>query len=302
LARSVTKRDKVAVSDGLHPRYIEVLKTYAWASNFEVDVLSNVQLNTLPGDYAAVVVAQPDFWGNVSEFATLSKAAHDQGALMIVSVNPISLMKLGPPAAYGTDIVVGEGQPLGIPLSMGGPAVGIFATKKEYLRFIPGRIVGQTVDCEGKPGFVLTMQTREQHIRREKATSNICTNQGLMALRATIYLSLLGVNGLREVAERSMTQTRKLMLGLQQIEGVRLLNKGPVFHEFVVELPISARLFQRALNERQVMGGLDVSQFYVDRPNQMLFCCTELTSDQDIECMLEATGKICKKKVLEVAL
>ena len=302
LARSVTKRNKIAVSDGLHPRYIEVLKTYAWANNFEVEVLHSIQLAALQGDYAGVVVAQPDFWGNVHTYQKLADHIHGLGGLMIVSVNPTSLIELGAPASYGADIVVGEGQPLGIPLSMGGPAVGLFATKKDYLRFIPGRIVGQTVDSEGKRGFVLTMQTREQHIRREKATSNICTNQGLMALRATIYMTLLGGAGLKRVAEQCMTQTRKLMLGLQQIDGVRVLNQLPVFHEFTVELPMSTKRFQAMLHERQILGGLDISQFYPERDKQMLFCCTELSSDQDIERLLEAVQEICKKKVLEVAL
>ncbi len=300
LARSVNKRKKVAVSQGLHPRYIDVLKTYAWACNYSVEVLHEFQLETLQGEYAAVVVAQPDFWGSVHDYRKIAERAHANGTLFIVSVNPTSLALLKPPASYGADVVVGDGQPLGITPSLGGPCVGLFATKQEYLRMMPGRIVGQTVDHEGKRGFVLTMQTREQHIRREKATSNICTNQGLMALRATLYLSLLGPQGLRKVAERSVEQSKKLMLELQKINHLRVLNELPVFHEFTVELPMSASHFLAELNKREILGGLDVGQFYPDRARQMIFCCTELTLDEHIEKFLKAAHEIFSKTLVEV--
>ncbi|MEM8546577.1 MAG: aminomethyl-transferring glycine dehydrogenase subunit GcvPA [Pseudomonadota bacterium] len=234
----------------------------------------------------AVVIAQPNFMGVVEEVDALTDAAHAVGALVIAVVNPTSLALLKPPGEWGekgADIVCGEGQPLGVPLSSGGPYFGFMTTRQQFVRQLPGRIVGRTVDLDGKPGFALTLQAREQHIRRSKATSNICTNQGLMVTAATIYLSLLGEHGLAKVAAASHQQTRKLVAHAANLPGVTRHFDTPFFHEAVLQLDRPVAPVLEAMAASGVLGGLDLGADYPELGNALLVCATETKTDEDIE-------------------
>jgi glycine dehydrogenase subunit 1 len=224
----------------------------------------------------------------------LTDWAHAHGALVIAVVNPISLAVLKPPGqwgAKGADIVVGDGQPLGCPLSSGGPYFGFMTTRMEHVRQMPGRIVGGTVDLDGRPGFTLTLQAREQHIRRAKATSNICTNQGLLMMAGTVYLALMGAEGLERVATACMARTEQLTQSLCSIAGVRRAFSRPVFHEIVLTLdrPVAAVL--SALAERGIQGGLDLSEYYPELGNALLICATETKSQADIDAYARAMSE-----------
>lgn len=234
----------------------------------------------------AVVIAQPNFFGVVEEVDALTDAAHAVGALVIAVVNPTSLALLKPPGEWGekgADIVCGEGQPLGVPLSSGGPYFGFMTTRQQFVRQLPGRIVGRTVDLDGKPGFALTLQAREQHIRRSKATSNICTNQGLMVTAATMYLSLLGEQGLAKVAAASHQQTRRLVANAANIPGVARQFEAPFFHEALLQLDRPVAPVLEAMAEHGVLGGLDLTADYPELGNALLVCATETKTDADIE-------------------
>jgi glycine cleavage system P protein (glycine dehydrogenase) subunit 1 len=237
-------------------------------------------------DIAALVIQQPNFFGRLEEVDTLTDWAHARGILVIAVVNPTALALLKPPGewgARGADIVVGEGQPLGVPLSCGGPYFGFMTTRMEHVRQMPGRIVGRTLDAAGRPGFTLTLQAREQHIRRAKATSNICTNQGLLVTAATIYLSLMGPQGLERTAAAAHARTRELVAALTRVPGVRPAFAGPYFHEAVLQLdrPVAAVL--RALASRGIHGGLDLAPYYPELGPALLVCATETKSPADIE-------------------
>ncbi|NNE59347.1 MAG: aminomethyl-transferring glycine dehydrogenase subunit GcvPA, partial [Woeseia sp.] len=234
----------------------------------------------------AVVIQQPSFFGTLDEIDELTNWAHEQGALVIAIVNPTSLAVLKAPGSwgkFGADIACGEGQPLGVPMSSGGPYFGFMACSEKLTRQMPGRIVGRTTDLDGKPGFALTLQAREQHIRRSKATSNICTNQGLMVTAATIYLSLMGAEGLQRVALASRSKTRALVERLTAIDGVSSLFSAPAFHEAVLKLPRPASELLPALAEHGVLGGYDLSELYPELGNALLVCATETKTEADLD-------------------
>jgi glycine dehydrogenase subunit 1 len=280
----------------LNPQYLETIHTYFGMLDGskllvpeEQTAFSDPdQLATLVDDQTALILMQyPDFLGNIYDLTALTTKAHEQGALVAVSVNPIALGLLKPPADFGVDFVVGEGQPLGIPMSFGGPYLGFFATRKELVRKISGRIVGETVDGQGQRGYVLTLTAREQHIRREKATSNICTNQGLMALAATIYLSLLGKSGLRQVAELCYHKAHYAAQQIAGLEGYKLINNQPFFNEFVVECPKNVSVINQHMLEHGLIGGYDLEKSYPKLKNQMLVAVTELNSREEIDLLVD---------------
>src|SRR5262249_43000276 len=232
---------------------------------------------------ACLVVQYPNFFGCLEDLEALAALAHDAGALLVVDVNPIALGVLTPPGDFDADIVVGEGQPLGIPPSLGGPYLGLFATRERFIRHLPGRIVGATTDTKGQRGFVLTFQTREQHIRREKATSNICSNEALCALASTAYLAYLGKRGLRQVAELCLYNAHYLANGIAAIPGFRLAFDGPFFHEFVVRCPVSPATVNRRLRDAGIVGGYLVGKDYPDLADAILFCATEMSRKADMD-------------------
>jgi glycine dehydrogenase subunit 1 len=237
-------------------------------------------------DLTAVVVQQPNFFGVLEDVDTLTDWAHANGALVIAVVNPTSLAMLKPPAqwgARGADIAVGDGQPLGVPLSSGGPYFGFMTTRSEFVRQMPGRIVGRTVDLSGREGFTLTLQAREQHIRRGKATSNICTNQGLLMTAATIYMTLMGPTGLARVAALAAQRTRELVAAATRVKGVRRAFATPVFHEAVLQLDRPAAPVLRALADRGILGGFDLAEHYPELGPAILVCATETKTVEDIE-------------------
>jgi glycine dehydrogenase subunit 1 len=251
-------------------------------------------------DFTALVVQQPNFFGSLEEVDALTDWAHANKIMLIAVVNPTSLALLKPPGewggtvdgARGADIVCGEGQALGVPLSSGGPYFGFMATRMQYVRQMPGRIVGGTVDVEGRPGFTLTLQAREQHIRRSKATSNICTNQGLMVTAATIYMSLLGPRGLAAVAQASMQRTDDLASALSKIPGVKRAFTAPHFHEAVLQLERPPAAILAALARRGILGGLDLSERYPELGHALLVCATETKTDADIEAYVSALADV----------
>jgi glycine dehydrogenase subunit 1 len=248
-------------------------------------------------DITALVIAQPNFFGVFEEVDTLTDFAHAQGAFVIAVVNPTSLGLLKPPGSWGqkgANIAVGEGQPLGCPLSSGGPYFGFMSTRMEHVRQMPGRLVGRTLDLDGRPGFTLTLQAREQHIRRAKATSNICTNQGLLMLAGTLYLALLGPEGLERVAAVSMQRTEQLARALTAIAGVRRVFGRPGFHEIVLALDRPAAPVLAALSERGIVGGLDLGKDYPELGPALLACATETKSAEDIDTYARALAEVLR--------
>lgn len=287
---------RILIPATVHPAYRKVARTIAANQDIEfVEVpYCTEEGRTLPdavkacarGEYAALVVPQPNFFGVLEDVDALADLGHAAGAAVIGCVNPTSLALLKPPGqwgARGADIAVGEGQPLGVPLSGGGPYFGFMACKQPLVRQMPGRIVGRTVDLEGRPGFTLTLQAREQHIRRSKATSNICTNQGLAVTAATIYLSLLGAEGLKSVAAASHASIGMLIERLTHVPGVTRRFTSPVFHEVVLTLPASASQLLTKLRARGVLGGYELSRDYPELANSVLVCATETKTQADIE-------------------
>ncbi|HJU35058.1 MAG TPA: aminomethyl-transferring glycine dehydrogenase subunit GcvPA [Nitrososphaera sp.] len=275
LSCSFTGRDRVYVKEGLHPQYLEVLQTYCQGA--ELTLTDRIDNNT-----ACVIAQNPDFHGNIENLQYLADQAHRSGALFTTCVvEPTSLAILEPPGKYGADIVAGEGQSLGIPLSFGGPYLGFIAVRDFLLKKIPGRICGMTTDSRGNRGFVLTFQAREQHIRRQRATSNITTNQALMALAATIYLALMGRSGLTRVARISYSRAHLLNQKLENL-GFKSLNSKPFYNEFIVKTPISTEILASRLLGKGILGGLEVSK------DSLLICCTEMNSVQDIDYFVSA--------------
>ncbi|MDQ5854152.1 MAG: glycine dehydrogenase, partial [Chloroflexota bacterium] len=235
---------------------------------------------------AAVIVQTPDFLGQLHDLQPIAGAVHAAGGLLIASIDPISLGLFQNPGAAGADIVTAEGQPLGISLSFGGPYLGIFACKEQYIRRMPGRLAGATTDMNGDVGYVLTLQTREQHIRREKATSNICTNQGLMALAATVYMTLLGKNGLRHVAEVCFQRAHYAAAELARLPGFEVLTPAPFFKEFALRTPQPVATITDALHERGITGGYDLRHDYPHLGDAMLVCVTEMNTRADIDTLV----------------
>ena len=288
MACRVTRRNKVALADTLSPTYQQVIRTYCQAQKIETMTVSPTA-PAVDGDVACLAVQYPNFFGYIEDLANQSAAAHDQGALLVVSTDPIAMGMFQPPGQYGADIVTGDGQPLGIPPSFGGPYVGLFATKQEYIRQMPSRLSGRTVDSQGNTGFVLTLQTREQHIRRERATSNICTNEALYALASTVYLAALGKQGLRQVAELCYQKAHYAASRIAELPGYSLPIDGTFFQEFVVQCPIQPAIVNRRLLERNILGGLNASDL---THNGMLLCITEMNSRQDIDALVGALEEI----------
>jgi len=309
-ANAASDSRRILIPRAVNPIYRQVADTIA--RNQDVD-FESVPFNRAEGrtllkslqeysghDFAALVIQQPNFFGNLEEVDDLTDWAHQNKALVIAVVNPISLALLKPPSQWGqvidgqqgADIVCGEGQPLGVPLASGGPYFGFMATRMRYVRQMPGRIVGRTRDKEGRPGFSLTLQAREQHIRRSKATSNICTNQGLMVTAATIYMSLLGADGLLRVANSSLLRTAELTRALTQIDGVALAFDSDRFHEAVLILDRPAAPVLAALAQRGIIGGLDLAGRYPELGHAILVCATETKSTQDIDTYARALSEI----------
>ena len=287
MACRVTQREKVVLADTISPAYSAVIRTYCQSQNIAVETVdpSNPALDA---ETACLVLQYPNFFGYIEDLQALSDAAHAQGALAVVSCDPTAMGLFQTPGHYGADIVTGDGQPLGIPASYGGPYVGLFATKQEYIRQMPSRLSGRTLDKNGKTGYVLTLQTREQHIRRERATSNICTNEALYALAATIYLAVMGKQGLRQVAELCYHKAHYAASQISGLPGYSLSMNGPYFQEFVVQCPASPAEINRKLMERNILGGLDVSEHVA---NGMLLCVTEMNSREDIDSLVAALAE-----------
>jgi glycine dehydrogenase subunit 1 len=282
-------RTKILLSAAVHPDYREVVRTYTQGMGLEVagdeslangpaELAGRIDANT-----AMVAVQYPDFLGRIFDYTPLGEAAHAAGALLTVVINPIALGLLRPPSEFGADVVVGDGQPLGIPPSFGGPTVGIFTTRQEFVRKMAGRLVGETVDGRGQRGYVLTLTPREQHIRREKATSNICTNQGLMALATAVYLCLMGKQGLRRVAELCYHKAHYAAGKIASVPGFRVWGGEPFFHEFVVACPMPVAEINRGLLDLDVMGGFDLGRVFPDLHQHMLLAVTEMNPRRDID-------------------
>ena len=301
MANRITRRHKALLSGGLHPQYRAVIETAAkWegfsavASKPDISGLEDL-IAAIDKDTSCVVVQNPSFFGHVRDFGKLAEACHAAGALLIVVVTEVvSLGLLKPPGEMGADIVVCEGQSLGNGLGFGGPYVGLFATREKYMRQMPGRLCGETVDADGKRGFVLTLSTREQHIRREKATSNICTNAGLCALAFTIHLTLLGEAGFRRLAEINHAKASELADRVSAIPGVKLLNDS-FFNEFAVALPKPAAPIVEALARKRILGGLPVSRLIPNDPsvaNLLLLAATETATEAGMEPLVAALKEV----------
>ena len=295
MANGIKDRDKVVVTDAVHPHYRQVLATYCWSIGIDVVTVPSVDGVTKEwnADGADCIIVQyPNFFGCIEDLAAARKAADDAGALLIVVADPVACALLRSPGSYGADIVVGEGQPMGIAMGLGGPVVGLFSCKKEYVRHIPGRIVGKTKEVHGdRPGYVMTLRTREQDIRREKATSNICTNEALMALAATVYMIALGKNGMTQVAESSVRNTQYAISALTKI-GAKVKFGGKVFGEVVLTLPKNATLVRDELIKRGFLAGLPLGGYYEGMDNDLLVAVTEIRSKAQIDAFASAMKEV----------
>jgi len=296
LAMNATKgsRKKIVMSPAVNPQYRSVVRTYTQGmgvsivgdNNLKADVADLV--NLLDKETACLVVQSPNFFGQIEDMKGVADAVHAVGALLIVATDPIGLAILTPPGQYGADVAVAEGQSLGIPLSYGGPYLGIFATKNAYVRKMAGRLVGETIDADGKRGFVLTLSTREQHIRREKATSNICTNQGLLALAASVYLATMGKCGLDQVARLCWHKSHYAAKRLGNLTGYSVWNNKPFFKEFVVKMPKPVEAVNEfLLDEFDIIGGYNLGQDYPHLKNHMLIAVTETNNKTEIDDLAE---------------
>jgi len=296
MAIALTGRRKVVVDGGVSPIYRKMI--YSYATNLSVDFRETVVIhgqtdrerlfNLIDDSTAAVITQNPNFFGAIDDHSDIVQRCHDNGALALQSVNPIACAILKTPGDMGFDIVTGEGQPLGIPLSFGGPYLGFMAVRKKLVRKMPGRIVGRTVDTKNKEGFVLTLQAREQHIRREKATSNICTNQALCALRAHVYLSLLGTDGLREVAQLCLDKAEYAKERLKAIPGIEVIDSPPTFNEFSVRLPMDAGECVGQMIEKGFAAGFPLGRYYSGMEDFLLVAVTEKRTKYEIGQFAEA--------------
>jgi glycine dehydrogenase subunit 1 len=290
------KSNKILVPHNLHPHYRDVLKSIL--NYHPIDLIEwgyekttlRVDLSQLTDSekesFAAVIIAQPNFFGVVEDIDVITNAAHEKNALLIAVVNPIAMAMLKPPGKWGNrgaDIACGEGQPLGVPMAGGGPYFGFLCCRKQDIRQLPGRIVGRTQDAQGRNGFVLTLQAREQHIRRAKATSNICTNQGLLVTAATIYMRLLGAKGLHHVAKQCFEQTQQLKKMLSAIEGIHIEFNGSSFHEFVIRFDCPVENILQAMKKNNIQSGFAVDKYYPELKNCLLVCVTETKTQKDLE-------------------
>jgi glycine dehydrogenase subunit 1 len=291
-------RNEVVFAGQINPNYISTTKTITAGKNlnflFAVDSDGTCDLNALErivtDKTTAVIFQQPNAYGNLEDYEAIERIAHSRGAMLIVVVDPISLGILKPPGEYNADIVVGEGQSLGIPLSFGGPFLGIFATKQELIRKIPGRLSGMTLDVDGKRAFVLTLQTREQQIKRERATSNICTNQGLMMLAATVYLSIMGKSGIKELAEICFKKAHYLAEKIKEINGYKLLNNKTFFREFLVIPPVEPEKIIAEGKKEKILAGIDTSKFS-GMHKGLLIALTEKRTEDEINRFVELLSR-----------
>jgi len=299
------KTRRVLIAGTVHPRYRETTASIVQSQNIEMieipydaktGVIDMDSLNQYEDDtYAALIIQQPDFFGNLEQVDALTDWAHAHNSLMIAVVNPLALAILKPPSDWGekgADIAVGDGQPLGVPLSSGGPYYGFMACTKALIRQMPGRIIGRTVDLDGKPGYTLTLQAREQHIRRAKATSNICTNQGLAVTASTIHMALIGADGMERIASTCLANTEHLLQKLSSIEGVEVVFTGPRFHEAVIQLSQSVEDVLEQLAQKNILGGFNLKQDYPELGEAILICATEMRNEDDIETYYQALSDI----------
>jgi len=300
MALRITRRRRVLISAGVHPEYRDVLRTYLQGQDIDfqdVPLQADGQLDVdaaagaLNDHTAALALQSPNFFGCLEDVPAAADLCHRHGALLVTAVpEPVSLGLLRPPAE--ADIVALEAQPLGLPPSYGGPYAGVIASRQEFVRSLPGRLAGQTTDADGRRGFVLTLSTREQHIRREKATSNICTNQALCALAVTIFLSLYGREGLRELAAQNLSKAHYLAGELHRQPGVRLPYSAPFFNEFVIDLGRNAEEVHRHLLPYKMVAGVPLSRWYPERQNELLLCVTETARRQDLDGFVAALNQV----------
>lgn len=300
MAHAVTKKKRVLWPRSLSPFYREVVLTYTQGLPIQFDEIplaggrtdANALAEKLGDDVAAVIIPQTNFFGVVEDARALADLAHQHKAVAVALFQPVTLGLLEPPGSWDADIAVGEGQPLGIAPQFGGPGVGLFCCKQEFARHAPGRLVGLTQDANGKRGFTLTLQTREQHIRREKATSNICTNQALCALAASVYLTAVGPSGLREAAHQSYQKAHYAAAQIAALNGFSPLFEAPFFMEWAVQLPRPAAEINSHLEKCGIIGGYDLSRHYPELGNSMLFCCTEKRTREEIDALVEALREV----------
>jgi len=299
MAHAITGRSELVVSRAVHPLYRRVMATYCAGPRLPIRELPaedgvtdrDALKRAVSGKTAAVILQSPNFFGCLEELADAAEVAHAAGALLVAVVDPVSLGLLTPPGAAGADIALGEGQGLGIPLSYGGPNLGVFATRKDLVRRMPGRLVGATVDLDGQRGFVLTLQTREQHIRREKATSNICTNVALCALMATIYLAILGKHGLRKVGELSLAKAHYAAEAFARVPGVSLRFGAPFFKEFVLQLPVSPERVVKRLQKDRILAGVPLKPYDRSLKDCLLVAVTEKRTREEIDAYADALAR-----------
>jgi glycine dehydrogenase subunit 1 len=305
MTERITKRSRVVATSSVHPQYLDVVKTYVQHAGIDLEIVSHDQQTGQAGtsltaeineQTAAVVVQSPNFFGCIEDLTSLAEAAQAKGALLVVAITEaISLGLLNSPGACGADIVIAEGQSFGVPLSFGGPYVGLFATREKYARQIPGRLVGEAYDKKGRRGFVLTLATREQHIRREKATSNICTNEGLIALAATVYLETMGRKGIQEAAHQCVQKAAYAARLIGALPGFSLPFTGPRFNEFVVRAPIKAAdLLARLASDKGIDGGLALSRFVPDHAYDFIVCVTEINTRNEIDALVAGLSSLSK--------
>lgn len=296
MAHRITRRKKILVSQAVHPEYRAVLDTYLKSTGLVSEIIAfgtngQTALDSinLDSEVAAVIVQSPNFFGCIEDMAAVAEKAHQTGALLIsVTTEPISWGLLRSPGDCGADIVVAEGQAFGIAPSFGGPYLGIFASRSQHQRQMPGRLIGEAFDGDGNRGFVITLATREQHIRREKASSNICTNQGLFMLMATVYLATMGKQGLQEVAKQNLQKAAYAAKAISELDGYSLLFSAPRFNEFVVKTPVPAIEIMEKLLSQNIIAGLPLSNYYPDMTHALLVCVTEQNTKADIDQLVAA--------------
>ena len=300
MASRVTRREKFVVADTLHPQYRDVTRTYTQHLGLQIESAPHTPAGTLDLDSlvidretAAVVVQSPNFFGCIEDLQAVASRAHQAGALLVVVFSEaMNLGALKSPGACGADIVAGEAQSFGIPLSFGGPYCGLFATNERFVRQMPGRLAGEAFDHNGERGYVLTLSTREQHIRREKATSNICTNQGLFALMATVYLATMGRRGIQEIAHQNLQKAHYAAAQIGRLKGYSLRFQAPFFNEFVISTPRRAADVVDALLDRKIVAGVTLESYYPEMPDALLVCVTETAGRQQIDSLVGALAEV----------